>query len=93
MGLVTIPKIEKEKNKYLSKFINNSKILICIEEHIKTNGFGSYILDKYYNEIKKIKFFKIGITKRFETIGNQQYMREINKIDKKSIINFVRKLI
>ena len=93
IGLVTIPKIEHKKNKYLSKLIKDSNILICLEEHIETNGFGSYILENYYNEIKDIKFFKIGITNRFSNIGGQSYMRKINKIDKKNIIKFIQKLI
>ena len=93
IGLITIPKINNTKNKYLSKLITSSNIIICLEEHINHNGFGSFILENYYNKIKNIKFFKIGVSKRFESIGSQFYMRKINKIDKNSIIKFVKKLI
>ena len=77
IGLVTIPKITKEKNLYFEKLIKKSSTIITLEEHILTGGFGSYILETYYKSIIKIKFYKLGIEKRFNSIGDQKYMRKL----------------
>jgi len=93
IGLITIPKITKEKNKHLEKLIKKSSIIITLEEHILTGGFGSYILETYYKSIIKIKFYKLGIEKRFNSIGDQNYMRKINNIDSEGIIKYIKNKI
>lgn len=93
VGLITIPKITKEKNIYLDNLIKKSSTIITLEEHILIGGFGSYILETYYNRILKVKFYKLGVNKRFNSIGNQQYMRKINNIDCEGILNFIKNKI
>ena len=65
---------------------------ISLEEHGLIGGLGSSILewlsDKNYN--KFIDFERIGTEDKFiNKLGNQSYVREILKIDSKSIVNLV----
>jgi len=90
VGLITIPKITKKKNIYLEKLIKKSSTIITLEEHILVGGFGSYILETYYKQISKIKFYMLGVNNRFHSIGNQEYMRKINNIDYSGIIKFIK---
>ena len=50
-------------------------------------------MEYYFEEIRNKKFIKLGITKRFNNIGSQEYMKKINKIDKESLIKLIKKLI
>ena len=77
----------------MEKLIKKSSTIITLEEHILTGGFGSYILETYYNSIIKIKFYMLGIDKRFNSIGDQKYMRKINNIDSEGIIKFIKNKI
>ena len=77
----------------MEKLIKKSSIIITLEEHILTGGFGSYILETYYKSIIKIKFYKLGIEKRFNSIGDQNYMRKINNIDSEGIIKYIKNKI
>ena len=66
---------------------------ISLEEHGLIGGLGSSILewlsDKNY--IKFIDFKRIATEDKFiNKLGNQSYVREILKIDSKSIVNLIR---
>ena len=66
---------------------------ISLEEHGLIGGLGSSILEWLSDEnyIKFIDFKRIATEDKFiNKLGNQSYVREILKIDSKSIVNLIR---
>ncbi len=68
--------------------------ILTLEEHAVSGGLGSIICETLIkNKIVPNNFQMMGLESKFSTIvGSQDYLREINNIGLKSIIENVRKL-
>jgi len=94
LGLLHVSTIKPlDKNKIL-KFIQNSKKTIIVEEHFKSGGLGSAILelvnDNLYDFIGKLEI--IGIPNNFPPQNsNHDSIKKHWKLDKKNLFNRVCK--
>lgn len=73
--------------------IKNIRLIFTIEEHRLIGGLGSLIGDMLLeNKIKNFSLTKIGVADAyFSTIGKQDYLRELNKLDEKSVYKIIIK--
>tara|TARA_Y100000741_G_C18192659_1_gene534214 strand:+ start:12 stop:935 length:924 start_codon:yes stop_codon:yes gene_type:complete len=92
VGVISLPIIDNKINRNLAKLIKSSSIIITLEDNILINGFGTYIFELYSKQLLNKKFFKLGVSKRFDKIGDNNFMKKINKIDCESLIKFVKKI-
>ena len=71
--------------------LKNVKQIISVEEHIKTGGLGSIILNNLndYNLLKKIKLTKISLPDNFNTkYGSHDELKSYYGLDHKNIISY-----
>ncbi|ASY20506.1 transketolase [Candidatus Planktophila vernalis] len=66
--------------------LQNYEKIITVEEHILDGGFGSFVLEFLETTQLQVPVKRIGILRTFVyEIGDQQYLRELAKIDSQSI--------
>ena len=92
VGVITVPIIDNEININIKKLINSSNVIITLEDNISITGFGNYFFELYSKYLSKKIFYKLGINKRFEKIGDNDYMKRLNNIDNKSLEKLVKKI-
>jgi transketolase len=70
----------------------NVDLLLTIEEHVVSGGFGSMILEILSENEIRLKVKNIGIiSNNLKQIGSQKYLRSQNKLDSKSIADVIKK--
>ncbi len=88
IGIVSFPTIKPINKERFKEFINKYQLIVTLEEHVLSGGFGSSILE-YINdlEIKGKDVVRIGIDDRFTgEVGNQEYLRRYYEIDREAIV-------
>ncbi len=79
----------KPLSDYVKKFTENAKLIITVEEHNSTLGFGSFIADQLNKQV-----VKIGVKNIFhKDIGKRDYMLRKNNLDSKAIYTFIKSLV
>ncbi len=82
-SIYTVPLLTTNFN--FSKILKNYEYVFVWEEHFKTGGFGSILLEKLNNEGFYKKIYKIALPDEYiHKIGNRNFLREFYKIDGKS---------
>lgn len=94
VGLLHLGTIKPLDKPSIKKFIKNTKKLVIVEEHFKSGGLGSSILelcnDEGKNYVENIKI--IGIPNEFpEQNPNHKSIKEYWKLDKKNLYKKIRK--
>ena len=91
IGLISCPIISNKIEKYLIKILTKSKVIVTVEEHSKLGGFGSFIGEIINRNKLKCELIILGVeTNNYSLIGSQEYLRNKNKIDTKSIIKILK---
>ena len=73
--------------KQILKIAKRHKYIITIEEHQITGGLGSVISEIIAENNVDVKIIRLGLNDEFTSVvGNQEYLREIYRIDYKTII-------
>ena len=91
IGLISCPIISNKIEKYLIKILTKSKVIVTVEEHSKSGGFGSFIGEIINRNKLKCELIILGVeTNNYSLIGSQEYLRNKNKIDTKSIIKILK---
>ena len=75
--------------------VNETDGIVTLEEHSLIGGLGGAVSEVLMQEgVYPKKFKMLGLESKFSTIvGSQTYLRKINKIDKKSVIDEIIKLL
>ena len=69
------------------------KYILTIEEHQIVGGLGSTISEIIAENNVNVKIIRLGLNDEFTSVvGNQEYLREIYKIDYKNIIRKIESL-
>ena len=72
---------------YLREILMKYSIVITVEEHVLSGGFGSSIIEIISNLNLNITVKRIGINDVYSSnVGSQKYLRHIHKIDKYRIV-------
>jgi len=81
-------------NKYLLKCLKSKKKIFVLEEHNFSCGIGSFILE-FCNKNKIAPEIKIlSIEDKFtKVVGNQKFLRNINKLNYKNLFNLIKNSI
>jgi transketolase len=82
--------------KIMESIISNYDVILTVEEHVLSGGFGSSILECASNLglLNKRKFHSIGIKNTFsKLIGTQDYLRSMHGLDKNGIYDRIVKII
>ena len=75
--------------------VNETDCIVTLEEHSLIGGLGGAVSEVLMQEAVYPKKFKmLGLESEFSTIvGSQNYLRKINKIDKKSVVKEIITLL
>lgn len=89
-GVYSLKPIDKEQILEIAK---EHKYIITVEEHQITGGLGSTIAEIIAENNMNTKIIRLGLNDEFTSVvGNQEYLREIYKIDYKTIIRKIESL-
>ena len=94
-GVLHVPTLKPFDAKGFIKLLKNVKQIVSVEEHIKTGGLGSIILNKLndFNLLKKIKLTKISLPDTFNTkYGSHDELKSYYGLDQKNIIKVIKKI-
>ena len=84
-SVYSLKPIDKEQILEIAK---KYKYIITVEEHQITGGLGSTIAEIIAENNMNTKIIRLGLNDEFTSVvGNQEYLREIYKIDYKNILN------
>lgn len=84
-SVYSLKPIDKEQILEIAK---EYKYIITVEEHQITGGLGSTIAEIIAENNMNTKIIRLGLNDEFTSVvGNQEYLREIYKIDYKNILN------
>lgn len=90
IDIATVPVLKPINEKAILKAIKSYSNIITLEEHSIIGGLGDIIADIISRNGLGIRLFKLGINDYFcHEVGSQQRLREINKLDKKGIVEFI----
>ena len=75
--------------------VNETEGIVTLEEHSLIGGLGGAVSEVLMHEgVYPKKFKMLGLESKFSTIvGSQDYLRKINKIDKKSVVKEIITLL
>lgn len=89
-SVYSLKPIDKEQILEIAK---EYKYIITVEEHQITGGLGSTIAESIAENNMVTKIIRLGLNDEFTSVvGNQEYLREIYKIDYKTIIRKIESL-
>lgn len=89
-SVYSLKPIDKEQILEIAK---EYKYIITVEEHQITGGLGSTIAEIIAENNMVTKIIRLGLNDEFTSVvGNQEYLREIYKIDYKTIIRKIESL-
>lgn len=89
-SVYSLKPIDKEQILEIAK---EYKYIITVEEHQITGGLGSTIAESIAENNMATKIIRLGLNDEFTSVvGNQEYLREIYKIDYKTIIRKIESL-
>lgn len=89
-SVYSLKPIDKEQILEIAK---KYKYIITVEEHQITGGLGSTIAEIIAENNMNTKIIRLGLNDEFTSVvGNQEYLREIYKIDYKTIIRKIESL-
>ena len=89
-SVYSLKPIDKEQILEIAK---EYKYIITVEEHQITGGLGSTIAEIIAENNMNTKIIRLGLNDEFTSVvGNQEYLREIYKIDYKTIIRKIESL-
>jgi transketolase len=79
--------LNPQNKRLINNIVNSFKDIFVIEEHNQFGGLSSLIKD-YIDEFINVKIHSISIPNKFVfEVGNQDYLRKINKLDSISLFN------
>uniref|UniRef100_UPI004047CB87 transketolase family protein n=1 Tax=Algoriphagus sp. TaxID=1872435 RepID=UPI004047CB87 len=92
VSLHTIKPIDRE---LITECALNTGGIVTLEEHSLVGGLGSAVSEVLmYENIYPKKFKMLGLESKFSTIvGSQEYLRCVNNLDVKGVINSIKNLI
>ena len=89
-SVYSLKPIDKEQILEIAK---KYKYIITVEEHQITGGLGSTIAEIIAENNMVTKIIRLGLNDEFTSVvGNQEYLREVYKIDYKTIIRKIESL-
>lgn len=89
-SVYSLKPIDKEQILEIAK---EYKYIITVEEHQITGGLGSTIAESIVENNMVTKIIRLGLNDEFTSVvGNQEYLREVYKIDYKNIIRKIELL-
>lgn len=89
-SVYSLKPIDKEQILEIAK---EYKYIITVEEHQITGGLGSTIAESIAENNMVTKIIRLGLNDEFTSVvGNQEYLREVYKIDYKNIIRKIELL-
>ena len=89
-SVYSLKPIDKEQILEIAK---EYKYIITVEDHQITGGLGSTIAESIAENNMVTKIIRLGLNDEFTSVvGNQEYLREIYKIDYKTIIRKIESL-
>ena len=89
-SVYSLKPIDKEQ---IFEIAKKYKYIITVEEHQITGGLGSTIAEIIAENNMNTKIIRLGLNDEFTSVvGNQEYLREIYKIDYKTIIRKIESL-
>lgn len=91
-GLISYPCIKPINEKFILKKIHKIDKIVVIEENSLIGGFGSSMMDILAKNSVSKKILHIGLSdKPHLKIGNQNYLRKINNLDRNNIFKKILK--
>lgn len=96
-SIISINNFKDDYLKHILKYLKNHYLVLTVEEHNLNGGMGS-ILNTFFlknkKNIRNIEIINFGINNKFcSKIGDQLYLRKINKIDSLNIYKLIKKNI
>ena len=89
-----MPTIKPIDKKIILEIAKKFKNIITVEEHNLIGGLGGAVAEVLVKSKSDTNFESIAIKDKFSSIvGDQKYLRKEYKIDSKSIIKIVKKII
>lgn len=90
--LISYPCIKPINEEFILKKINKINKIVIVEENSVIGGFGSAIMDILCKNSIFTKLLHIGLSdKTHNKIGNQNYLRKINNLDRISLFKNILK--
>ena len=94
IGLYSFPVISHNLSSRIKRLLSQSSIFITVEEHKNIGGFGSFISELGISMKNPPQIISCGVSsKNINSVGNQEHLRKINKIDKSGLIKTVFKVL
>ncbi len=76
--LVSMHTIKPFDENLLISESKNKKLVVSIEEHVKTGGLASRVADVLISNEIRIKFLRVGLPDKFiHVVGEQEYLRDL----------------
>jgi transketolase len=92
--VLSVPTIKPFDSQSVIDAAKKSSVLITLEEHAVYNGLGSAVSEVIAESGNPVNFKRFAVPDRFtKVMGNQEYMRKANALDKESIKERIRELI
>lgn len=94
VGVIDLFKVKPINKKALSDALKDVKHVVTLEEHFVTGGIGSSIAEIFAVSVKAPQLEIIGVPDCFcRRYGTREYLQKINKIDVKSIVGKIKRMI
>lgn len=94
IGLYSLPIISQSLSLKIKRLLGRSSIFMTVEEHKNIGGFGSFISELAIGMSRPPRIISCGVSpKNINSIGDQEHLRKINKIDKSGLIKTISKLL
>ena len=88
--VISVKQIILNSDTRLTELLSGVRLVLTLEENVKSGGLGSYILEQLNDNNMDIKVIRLGIDDKYESIvGDQQYLRRINGLTSDEVVNVV----
>jgi len=94
VGLYSLPIISHSLSPKIKRLLRRSSIFITVEEHKNIGGLGSFIAELAISMKRPPQIISCGVSpETINSIGDQEYLRKLNKIDQSGLIKTVSKVL
>jgi transketolase len=91
VGVISARNLTPHDFKSILEMFAGSKLLISVEEHVRTGGLGGLIAEIVSESELKIKLIRLGVLPRnISTVGSQKYLRNLNGLTAQKLVELVQ---
>jgi transketolase len=90
VGMISARNLTPHDFKSILEMFAGSKLLISVEEHVRSGGLGGLVAEIVSESELKIRLIRLGVLPRnISTVGSQKYLRNLNGLTAQKLVELV----